>query len=144
MIEKIEMSGKGYKIDEAFKKYIGKTGPCFIPRYKISIEEAADLIMSVGGVPVIAHPVQYRLSNSEYYELFNYADLIGIHGIEALYSENTFSDEVKFKDFARKLGMFITGGSDFHGKKKPAIDMGTGKGNLMVPDTLLDNIRRTK
>ncbi|MBQ9815094.1 MAG: PHP domain-containing protein [Lachnospiraceae bacterium] len=140
------MAEKGYVRDhkEAFDKYIGRTCPCFIPSFKISIEEAADLIASVGGVSVIAHPVKYGFSNDEYYELFHYAKVIGIHGIEALYSENTFNDEVKFKDYARKLDMFITGGSDYHGMNKPAIDMGTGKGNLMVPDTLLDNIRRTK
>ena len=102
------------------------------------------MITAAGGVAAIAHPVKYGLTNREYHELFNYADVIGIHGIEALYSENTFSDDVKFSDYARKLGMFITGGSDFHGANKPDIDMGTGKGNLMVPDNLLDNIRRTK
>ena len=137
---------KGYcsSTKEAFEKFIGKTCPCYIPRYKMPLAQASDLIKFAGGIPVIAHPVQYRLTDMEYVSLFNFAKTIGIDGVEAIYSTNTFADTVKFQEFAKKFNMFITGGSDFHGANKPDIDMGTGTGSLMVPDTILDNLRRVK
>ena len=35
----------------------------------------------------------------------------------------------------------MTGGSDFHGKPKPAISIGIGRGNLRIPYTFLENLR---
>ena len=63
-----------------------------------------------------------------------------MQGIEALYSLNTPADDVKLAKMAEDYGMFITGGSDFHGSNKPAIDLGVGKGNLRIKKELLKNI----
>ena len=50
-------------------------------------------------------------------------------------------DEMKYKAMARELGMFITGGSDFRGILRPDIDLGTGRGNLMIPQSMLQELR---
>ena len=42
---------------------------------------------------------------------------------------------------ARKMNLKISGGSDFHGKNKPLIDLGSGRGNLKIPYTVLENLR---
>ncbi|MCF0142881.1 MAG: PHP domain-containing protein [Parasporobacterium sp.] len=122
---------------EAFEKYIGKNSLCFVPRYKLSVEEAAKLIKDAGGVCVLAHPIQYNCTADEYRDLFADVQDMGVDGIEAIYSTHSFDDELMFKELAERMDMFITGGSDFHGANKPDIDLGTGKGNLMIPDTLL-------
>ena len=45
-------------------------------------------------------------------------------------------------DLARKYGLLVTGGSDFHGTVKPGVQLGTGHdGNLRIPDDLLDRLR---
>ncbi len=133
---------KGYAEDkrDAYKRYIGINAPCRIPKYKIPLETAARLIKNAGGCSVVAHPVQYRMSDDEYMEFFVYCKSLGIGGIEAIYSANTKEDEEKFKAMAKRSGMFITGGSDYHGDLKPGINIGTGTGDLKVPGSILKNI----
>ena len=73
--------------------------------------------------------------------LFDYLKGIGLEGIEAIYSLNTPSDEAWLKKMADNYKLFITSGSDFHGANKPDIDLGNGKGNLKIPEELLNNIQ---
>lgn len=61
----------------------------------------------------------------------------GMCGLEAVYSENSAEDEKRMKKLAETFGLLISGGSDFHGKNKPDIHPGTGKGNLHIPYALL-------
>ena len=42
---------------------------------------------------------------------------------------------------AKKYGLLISGGSDFHGSNKPGLDMGTGYGKLYIPNQVLDDIK---
>ena len=65
----------------------------------------------------------------------------GLAGIEALYSTYTPGEEIHMKSLAAQYGLLITGGSDFHGAHKPDIEMGTGKGSLYVPDSILDELK---
>ena len=44
-------------------------------------------------------------------------------------------------DTADYVGLFITGGTDYHGANKPDLDIGTGEGNLRVPVMLLENLK---
>ena len=57
------MMQKGYvkSLKEAFERYIGDYGPCFIPRKKITPEEGVRFILSANGLPVLAHPMQYGM-----------------------------------------------------------------------------------
>ena len=43
---------------------------------------------------------------------------------------------------ARQTGLQISGGSDFHGKNKPFIDLGSGRGNLKIPYEILEKLRK--
>ena len=136
------MIEKGYVKDksEAFEKYIGPKCPCYIPRFRLPFTEAAKVIKLAGGVCSLAHPVMYKLTDAELDILMKELKEAGITRIEAIYSRNTFDDEIKYRELAKKHGFLITGGSDFHGKVKPDIDLGTGCGNLMISDELLKNI----
>lgn len=48
------------------------------------------------------------------------------------------------KRLAEEFDLLISGGSDFHGENKPYIQLGTGKGNLHIPDSLLDAIKEKR
>ena len=52
-------------IDEAFDTYIGDNCPGFVPREKISPAKAVSLILSCGGIPVLAHPILYKFSDRD-------------------------------------------------------------------------------
>ena len=98
------------------------------------------LIHRGGGKAVLAHPLIYHLSPDQLDELTSQLVKSGLDGIEAIYSTNKGMDETNMRRLARKYNLFITGGSDFHGSNKPAIDMGCGKGNLKIPSSLLKNL----
>lgn len=127
--------------DEAFEKYLNPDCPCYIPRVKVPVTEAVKLILSANGKPVMAHPVLYnKLSDAKLDELTALLKDAGLMGIEAIYSKNKEGDEEKIRLLAEKYNLFITGGSDFHGDAKPGLYMGTGYGNLAIPEELLQNI----
>lgn len=136
------MIEKGYVKDkkEAFDKYLNPGMPCYIPREKVTPEQAIHIVKLGGGKPVLAHPLLYHLSDEQIDELVGNLKKEGLAGMEAIYVLNTGDDTQRMSAIAKKHGLFITGGSDFHGSIKPDIDLGTGKGDLQVPVELLDNL----
>lgn len=92
------------------------------------------------GKAVLAHPLLYHFSEAELDSLVALLKENGLQGIEAIYSSNKWNDESRMKQLAKKYGLFITGGSDFHGLAKPTLDLGIGYGDLKVPEKLLSNI----
>ena len=137
---------KGYisSVQEAFEKYIGDDGPCYIPREFMSPEQAISSIKKAGGVPVLAHPLLYNLPHDELYALVDRLKKAGLKGIEVYYSNNHGQDEVNVKALANHFGLVATGGSDFHGSVKPHIELGVGKGNLKIPYSVLENVLAAK
>ena len=128
-------------IREAFSRYIGDDCPCFVPRKRTDPRHAIALIRNAGGIPILAHPLLYHLTDTELEELVRYLKEAGLQGIEAIYSSNTGLDESSMRRLARKMGLKISGGSDFHGKNKPLLDLGSGKGNLKIPYEVLEQLR---
>jgi predicted metal-dependent phosphoesterase TrpH len=61
----------------------------------------------------------------------------GLGGIEVHYSTHTHQQTARFLELAKRFDLLVTGGSDFHGLTKPDIEVGTGRGNLKVPERLL-------
>ncbi|TCT16775.1 hypothetical protein EDC18_10170 [Natranaerovirga pectinivora] len=134
---------KGYikKIDEAFKKYIGDNCPAFIPRSKVTPESAINLIKKYNGISILAHPFLYDLSTKGLIGLIEHLKEEGLDGIEAIYSLHSGSEQSYIKQLAKKYDLLISGGSDFHGSNKPFIDLGVGKGKLLVPDAVLEKLK---
>ena len=139
------MLEKGYvkSRQEAFDRYVGDHAPCYIPREKITPAQAVQLILQAGGAPVLAHPILYHMSDERLDTLVQELKEAGLMGIEAVYSTYTAADERRIRALAEKYGLFISGGSDFHGANKPGLDLGTGYGRLFVPEELLTVIKKT-
>ncbi|MCR5501998.1 MAG: HAD-IIB family hydrolase [Lachnospiraceae bacterium] len=128
-------------VREAFDRFIGDGRPCYIRRRNISPMRAVEIIRKAGGFPVLAHPVLCHMSSSRLDTLVGRLTAAGLMGIEAVYSTYDPSDERDMRRLADKYGLVISGGSDFHGKAKPGISLGTGKGKLFLPYSMLDTIR---
>jgi hypothetical protein len=62
---------------------------------------------------------------------------VGIAGFETYYGEYGPSEERYFCELASRLGMARSGGSDYHGTYKPGLALGTGRGNLAIPDDVI-------
>lgn len=128
--------------NEAFDRYLGDRACCFVPGEKVTPFQAVRLIKENGGYAVLAHPLIYGFSKGKLEELVREMKKAGADGIEAIYSQNRWNDEGEIRALAKRHGLKITGGSDFHGSNKPGIEMGTGKGNLRIPYELWENLRR--
>ena len=137
------MLNHGYinSMAEAFERYIGDRCPCYVPREKITPVQAVELVLKAGGVPVLAHPLLYHMSDSRLDALISQLTEAGLLGLEAIYSTYTAAEERQMRRLAAKYGLLISGGSDFHGENKPGLDLGTGYGRLFIPCSLLDDIR---
>lgn len=128
-------------LKEAFDRYVGDRCPCFVPREKVTPAQAVELILGAGGIPVLAHPILYHMSDDRLEALVAELKSIGLVGIEAIYSTYNTAEERQIRGLASKYGLKISGGSDFHGANKPKIDLGTGWGKLCVPDEVLEKLR---
>lgn len=135
---------KGFvkSMGEAFDRYIGDHAPCFLPREKVTPVQAVELILSAGGVPVLAHPVLYHLSDARLDTLVSRLKEAGLAGIEAVYSTYNTAEERQMRKLADKYDLLISGGSDFHGATKPGLDLGCGYGRLCIPYEILENIKQ--
>lgn len=126
---------------EAFDRYIGDHAPCYIPREKITPAQAVELILRAHGIPILAHPIFYHMSEERLDKLVGELKEAGLMGIEAVYSTYSTSDERQIRSLAKKYDLLLSGGSDFHGANKPGLDLGIGYGKLFVPLSLLEKMK---
>lgn len=130
---------KGYvkSRQEAFARYLGDHTKYFVPREKVTPAQAVELILQVGGIPILAHPPLYHMGKERLDRLVSDLKDVGLMGIEALYSTYTNQDERDMMNLADKYDLLLSGGSDFHGANKPNLDLGVGYGKLFVPEEFL-------
>lgn len=140
------MIEKGYvdSVPAAFDRYLGAGRPAYVPRMRLTAQEAITLSRESSAVPVIAHPHTLNLRSDEFATGFR--DLVdtGLGGIEAYYGEYTPQMRERIAEICVDLGIVATGGSDFHGKYKPHLSVGTAKGDLRVPDTVFDQLEQNR
>lgn len=127
------MVAKGYVSDirAAFKRFLGEGACAYVPSMSYSIEETLDVIRKAGGKAVIAHPILIR-KKSIYRDLLS-MDFDGLEGNYACFHK---SEEAPYLSDAKQRGLFVTGGSDFHGDVKPRIRLGSSWTSEPVFDLL--------
>ena len=138
------MLAHGYikALPDAFDQYIGDHCKYFVPREKVTPPQAVELILKAGGIPILAHPILYRMSDARLDQLTASLKQAGLIGIEAIYSTYQPNEERQIRKLAAKYDLCISGGSDFHGACKPGLDLGTGYGHLAVPEDVLSELKR--
>ena len=117
--------------DEAFKKYIGNDGPAYVPKMKLTPDQAIDLIHGAGGVAVLAHPG----INSMYRYVEELAGM-KLDGIEVYHYSHNSRQVKQFKELARRFHLLQTGGSDFHGRHEIEGEIGSEPVTLDYLDRL--------
>lgn len=101
------------------------------------VEKIIDIIHRSGGKAFIAHIYQYKEIEDKILELKKIISKYNIDGIECYHSIFSNIENEKLLKFTKAHNLLISGGSDYHGKNKPDISLGIGKGNLKVPDKIL-------
>ncbi|MGE5573201.1 MAG: PHP domain-containing protein [Bacteroidota bacterium] len=115
-----------------FEKYLGKHGLAYVEHYGLTPAEAVRLVLTAGGVPVLAHPG--RTAGGA---LLGQLVEAGLEGIEAYYPTHGPELTRRWADTARRLDLIVTGGSDFHGiaPDEPAV-----LGGVYVPGSVVDDL----
>ena len=135
--------GVASSIQDAFDRYVDKGRKYWLPRHFLSIERSIEIIKLAGGIPVLAHPFQYKLDDRGLRELIEHCVKSGLRGMECRYSGYTEEQSAYLEALADEYKLLKTGGSDFHGIHKPTISIGTGKGTLSVPYEFLEKLKST-
>src|SRR5207244_840911 len=102
--------------------------------------EAVALAHASGAVAVLAHPTSLGFDDAALAEFVAGLAADGLDGVECEYGRYSPDLRASLRSLAARLGLAVTGGSDYHGRYKPDIALGTALGDLHVPDDLLDGL----
>ncbi len=120
---------------QAFDKYLGKGRPWYIERMGTNLDQAIIAIRESKGLPVIAHPMSLYLSFGKLPEMLQKYYEQGVCGMEAFHPGARVSECFRLEEIGRKIGFFITAGSDFHGEKiRPDRKLGHTTGQRKIED----------
>ena len=118
--------------DVAFGKYLKKGKPAWVPKKRISAEEAIELAHHAGGLAVMAHP---GLNKTD--DVIPRMVDAGLDGLECFHSRHSITDIERYEGMTDKYGLLATGGSDCHGNNrgKPLI------GTIKLPYVYVENMK---
>ena len=136
---------KGYMAtpQEAFEKLLGDDLPFYVSCQRLDTAEAIRILRNIKAVPILAHPLQ-ELTEQELRDILPELIEAGLIGLETHHSSYDDTAIAKATAIAHDFGLLPSGGSDFHGKAKPDVHLGEGKGNLRIPVSFLDVLESAK
>ena len=138
------MTEKGYSESPkaAFNQWLNVGCPCYSESQALTDIEAVELIRKAGGDAYLAH---LHLTKKPAEELDKFVKCLaeaGLAGIEGYYTDYTVQHEREYRALAEKYGLKISGGTDFHGSFKPHITIGRGLGEMEIPYSVLEEMKK--
>jgi predicted metal-dependent phosphoesterase TrpH len=112
----------------AFDKFLSEGRPFYAERSGENLDNAIKAIVDSGALPVIAHPKSLHVSWGKIEGLLSDFRLKGIAGIEAWHPSARERDCERFENIAKKLGYFVTAGSDFHCEPERGLSFASASG----------------
>ncbi len=136
----LALKARGYvqTTQEAFDRYLSKGKAGYADRLRFEPADGVAMIRAAGGIPVLAHPFTLHLGRAELEQKLRELADSGLQGLEVYYPQHSAKQVAQYSALAARLGLVITGGTDFHGAPMPDIRLGRGFGDLDVPDTVLE------
>lgn len=129
--------GAAADVNDAFDRWLGDGRPAYVPKARLEAPDVAALARASGAVAVLAHPLSLGLEPGPLEAVVRELAGRGLGGIEAVYGTYSPDQRRALVQLAARTGLVATGGSDFHGSFKPELRVGTGLGDLDVPDDAL-------
>jgi predicted metal-dependent phosphoesterase TrpH len=129
--------------DEAFDRYLAKGKPAYVDKRKLTSKEAVEMIEEAGGIASLAHPKQLKLDSSpdQFERTVESLRKEGLKGIEVYSSCQSQEEAAKYLKTANRLGLLVTGGSDFHGANKPNVKLGWMGNGASIPYETIDQMK---
>jgi predicted metal-dependent phosphoesterase TrpH len=129
-------------VGEAFARYLKKDAPAYVPKSILTPEEAIEAVHRAGGLAVLAHPISLGIQPlSGLDEMVAEWTDRGLDGIECYYTEHDPETTARCLELCRRYDLVPTGGSDYHGKAKPQVRLGRGRGSLRVPYRCVEELK---
>ncbi len=133
--EALVRMGYAQSVQDAFERFLSYKAPYYVPYEKIGADDAARLIRGAGGLPVLAHPG--LMVQGAWDRLLPKLKEYGFWGVEAYHPAHTDGQCREFESLARREGLFVTAGSDYHGSVKPEISLGQEtRGGLYLQESM--------
>ncbi len=126
--EALVRGGHVDSFNEAFQRFLGHHAPAYVGKTAVSLEEAVTVVRDAGGVTVLAHP---GTTNRDH-NIPAWARR-GLDGIEVWHAKHDASAIARYQGYAQLHGLLMTGGTDFHGERTPAVTVGS----VAVPESVL-------
>lgn len=117
----------------AFDRYIGNSGPAYVGRTVLSLEDGIEAVRRAGGVSVLAHPGVY----GDWARIERILQL-PVNGIEVWHPAHKKADRKRAKRLGGRYNKILTGGSDFHGPRIDYHEMGSSRVTECVVTKLLN------
>ncbi len=125
---------------EAFETLLKKNGKYYTVAKRIDVFRVISYIKSIGGVAVLAHPF-LELTEAELRTFLPKAKAAGLDGIEVYYSKFNRETCELAKKIADEYGLLASGGSDYHGWRKPGVTLGCGSEGLTIDGKIYDSLK---
>lgn len=116
--------GLASDLQQAFKKYLLRGKPGYVPGKWATLEEAVGWIRAAGGVAVVAHPARYNMTRTKLRSLFHDFIDFGGEGIEVVSSSHNDNEVHTMAQHAVDMGLAASRGSDFHDPAYPWVELG--------------------
>jgi predicted metal-dependent phosphoesterase TrpH len=120
-------------VNEAFERFIGRSGPAYVERVKVTPAQAVQVIHAAGGIAVLAHPGWGQQD-----ALIPGLVAAGLDGIEVYYPDHTPDQVRHYNGLAERYRLLVTGGTDFHGG---GLATQVPVGGQYVPEALVAPLR---
>lgn len=119
-------AGYASSVSDAFDRFLvpGKCG--YVPREDVRVAQAVALIHGAGGIAVLAHPMQLKLGDMAIDALVREWKGQGLDGLEVYHPSAQNNHAAMLLHLARREGLLVTGGSDFHGEAVRESRIGEG------------------
>lgn len=110
--------------NEAFDLYIGRDGPAYVERARLTPVDAVKTLVKNGALPVLAHPT-FSMKNNDAAGIAKLKNMLedlrdsGLVGMEVYYKDYSNDQVSQLASIAREFGLVPCGGSDYHGLGNP-------------------------
>jgi hypothetical protein len=124
-------------MDEAFSRYLGKGGLAYAERKRLDAADAIAMITAAEGVAVLAHPLTIDQTMATLPAVLMQMKEIGLAGVEAYYPIYSPATRRRIIELSSRMGLLVTGGSDFHGATRNGTCLGGCNKKQRAPYELL-------
>lgn len=130
-----ELTRLGYTpdIQTAFQTLLSPKNGLYQPPERPDAFETISFVRSLGAVPVLAHPFLDLKQEDTIRTFLKTAAPRGLAGMEVYHPRHDAAQRQSAMALVQEFGIKPSGGSDFHGKNKPDIRLGVGRGDLRIP-----------